>query len=71
MSNVSTGDNVSGHTGGCGGNYAGRDTISGLREEEDRKATNVLLQFRGGVSGAAVRMLNDLLMSLMRATQWA
>lgn len=62
---------MSGHTGGYGGNYAGRDAISGLREEEDRKATNVLLQFRRGVSGAAVSMLNDLLMSLMRATQWA
>lgn len=70
VSNTSTSDNVSGHTVGCGGNSAGRNPISGLRKEEDTKAQHVLLQKEKKVQ-LHVRMLNYLLMSLMRAAHWA
>lgn len=67
---MSTGDNVSSHTGGCGGNYAGRNTISALRKEDDTEEEHVLFQKEKKME-LHVRMLNDLLMPLTRAGEWA
>lgn len=63
---MSTGDNVSSHTGGCGGNYA----ISALRKEDDTEEEHVLLQKEKKME-LHVRMLNDLLMHQTRAVEWA
>lgn len=70
MSNISTGDNVSGNIASCrgGGRWEGK-AISGPVRDVDSKAGRVQLESRETGTGAGEP--DYLLMSLMRATQWA
>lgn len=66
---MSTGDNVSSRTGGCGGNYAGRNAISALRKEDDTEEEHVLLQKEKKMEGSRVGLKVSLAVYLLLCRQ--